>query len=55
MAGDWNCTEVFKVDRIGEEPHFQSAVVLSKVIQELDLSDVWRNRNKGIKLYIYQS
>jgi len=51
MAGDWNCTEDFNVDRFVEEPHFQSAVVLSRVIQEHDLSDIWRNRNKGIPLH----
>ncbi len=48
MAGDWNCTEHFNVDRNSEEPHFQSGVVLSKLIQEHDLTDVWRNRNEGI-------
>ncbi len=53
MAGDWNCTEHFNVDRNSEEPHFQSGVVLSKLIEEHDLTDIWRNRNEGIKQYTW--
>ncbi len=53
MAGDWNCTEHFNVDRNSKEPNFQSDVVLSKLIQEHDLTDVWRNRNEGIKQYTW--
>ncbi len=53
MAGDWNCTEHFNVDRISEEPNFQSGAVFFKLIQEHDLTDVWRNRNEGIKQYTW--
>ncbi len=53
IAGDWNCTEHFNVDRNSKEPNFQSGVVLSKLIQEHDLTDVWRNRNEGIKQYTW--
>lgn len=28
MAGNWNCTEDFKMDRNGEETNFQLGVVL---------------------------
>lgn len=53
MAGDWNCTENFKLDRTREEPHFQSGLVLSDLVKECELDDVWRNRNNQIKQYTW--
>ncbi len=53
MGGDWNCTTNFLLDRNGEEPHSQSSKMLLKVTQELDLIDVWRNRNQLMKQYTW--
>lgn len=35
MGGDWNCATDFTLDRIGREPHLQSAAVLSGLEAEL--------------------
>jgi len=50
LGGDFNCTLDFTQDRNGEEPHIQSALCLSNVIKNLNLSDVWREHN----LYTWQ-
>uniref|UniRef100_A0A674NTS8 Endonuclease/exonuclease/phosphatase domain-containing protein n=1 Tax=Takifugu rubripes TaxID=31033 RepID=A0A674NTS8_TAKRU len=42
MGGDWNCTTDVTLDRIGQEPHLQSAAVLSRLGAELGMVDVWR-------------
>jgi len=53
IGGDWNCTIDFVVDRNGEEPHSKSRDVLKKVINEFQLTDVWRTRNEGVKQYTW--
>lgn len=53
FGGDWNCTIDFTVDRNGEEPHNQSSALLSKVIKDFQLTDVWRIRNEGVKQYTW--
>lgn len=53
IGGDWNCTIDFIVDRNGEEPHHESSVVLSKILKEFELIDIWRRRNIGIKQYTW--
>lgn len=53
FGGDWNCTIDFTVDRNGEEPHNQSSVLLSKVINNFQLTDVWRIRNEGVRQYTW--
>ena len=39
IGGDWNCTDPLKGDRIGEEPHPQSASVLTSVVTQHGLKD----------------
>lgn len=53
LEGDWNCTIDFVVDRSGEEPHNKSSDALKKVINEFQLTDVWRMRNEGVKQYTW--
>ncbi len=45
MAGDWNCTLNFNIDRNAEEPHNKSSLVLSNVVKNLNLEDIWRIKN----------
>lgn len=45
MGGDFNCTLDCTQDRKSEEPHAQSALCLTNVIKNLNLSDVWREHN----------
>lgn len=42
VGGDWNCTTHPSVDRNAGEPHPPSASLLSSVLIENDLIDVWR-------------
>lgn len=53
IGGDWNCTVDFIIDRNGEEPHNESSVVLLKMIKELNLIDIWRKINIGIRQYTW--
>lgn len=53
IGGDWNCTIDFIIDRNGEEPHHESSVVLSKILKEFELIDIWRRRNPRIKQYTW--
>lgn len=53
IGGDWNCTTNFIIDRNGEEPHNQSSIQLLKIINEFDLIDLWRSRNKGVRQYTW--
>lgn len=53
LRGNWNCTTDFVVDRNGEEPHGQSTVVLSKMVKELEVIDIWRERNIEVRQYIW--
>lgn len=53
IGGDWNCTIDFIVDRIGEELHHESSVVLSKILKEFELIYIRRRRNTGIKQYTW--
>lgn len=51
VGGDFNCTLDFVIDRNGEEPHLSSAKVLEKIITQLGLVDVWRDKNKNVRQY----
>lgn len=53
MGGDWNCTENFTIDRTSEEPHLQSSSQLSKIIQEIDLLDMWRIKHPQVRQYTW--
>ncbi len=53
IGGDWNCTVDFITDRNGEEPHHGSSFVLSNILKEFELIDIWRRRNIGIKQYTW--
>ncbi len=39
MAGDWNCTLNFNIDRNAQEPHQKSALILSNVVKNLNLEE----------------
>ncbi len=52
LGGDWNCTLVFTLDRIGEEPHSQSALCLASVTENHFL-DVWREQNLSTRQYTW--
>ena len=51
VGGDWNCTLDFTLDRNGSEPHPKSAKSLAGVIKQLNLTDVWRDKNPSVKQY----
>lgn len=53
MAGDWNCTLNFNIDRNAEEPHQKSACVLSNMVKILNLEDIWRMKNPLLKQYTW--
>ncbi len=53
MAGDWNCTLNFNMDRNAEEPHHKSALVLSNIVKHLNLEDVRRIKNPLLKQYTW--
>ncbi|XDV49743.1 hypothetical protein PO909_018933 [Leuciscus waleckii] len=53
VGGDWNCTTDFTIDRNGEEPHSQSSMMLTKVLNEFELIDVWRMINKRVRQYTW--
>uniref|UniRef100_A0A3P9LKP2 Reverse transcriptase domain-containing protein n=1 Tax=Oryzias latipes TaxID=8090 RepID=A0A3P9LKP2_ORYLA len=53
MGGDWNCTLDFTLDRTGAEPHFQSSSVLSKIVSDSSLVDVWRLNNPQTRQYTW--
>lgn len=53
IGSDWNCTVDFIKDRNGEEPHHGSSSVLSNILKEFELTDIWRRRNIGIKQYTW--
>ena len=52
-SGDWNCTTEFTEDRIGEEPHLQSADCLSKLCIHLDWTDAWRIKHPSERQYTW--
>lgn len=45
LGGDWNCTLDFTMDRNGEEPYPPSANVLSNIIRDYELVDIWREQH----------
>ncbi len=45
LGGDWNCTLDLTLDRNGEEPCPPSVTVLSNIIRDYDLIDVWREHH----------
>ncbi|KAI4877217.1 hypothetical protein NFI96_029766 [Prochilodus magdalenae] len=53
MGGDWNCTLDPTVDRTGEEPHPQSAMVLGGVDRQCGLVDMWRESNRLMRQYTW--
>lgn len=53
IAGDFNCTLDFIMDRIGEEPHLQSSQSLNTTITHLDLLDTWRVKHPQSRQYIW--
>ncbi|KAI4883755.1 hypothetical protein NFI96_007667 [Prochilodus magdalenae] len=53
MGGDWNCTLDPTVDRTGEEPHPQSAMVLGGVVRQCGLVDMWRDSNQLVRQYTW--
>ena len=52
-SGDWNCTTDFLEDRIGEEPHLQSAACLRRLLLKLDLTDAWRIKHPSDRQYTW--
>ena len=53
VGGDFNCTPDFTVDRIGEEPHPNSAQSLNSTINQLDLVDTWRVKHPQSRQYTW--
>ena len=53
MGGDWNCTTDFTLDRTGEEPHLQSSTILSQVISESGVVDVWRVKHPQVRQHTW--
>ena len=53
LGGDWNCINVLSQDSNGEEPHPPSASVLESVVNSMDLVDVWREKNTGVRQYTW--
>lgn len=53
LGGDWNCTLDFTVDRNGEEPCPPSINVLSDIIRDYDLFDVWREHHPMARQYTW--
>ena len=53
MGGDWNCTTNFTLDRTGEEPHLQSSTILSQVISESGVVDVWRVKHPQVRQHTW--
>ncbi len=53
VGGDFNCTSVFTVDRIGEEPHPQSSQSLNSIITHLGLLDRWRVKHPQSRQYTW--
>ncbi len=49
LGGDWNCT----LDRNGEEPCPPSVTVLSNIIRDYDLIDVWREHHPMARQYTW--
>lgn len=53
MGGDWNCTLNVTMDRNGEERHPQAVDVLTRLVREYNLIDIWREKNKNVKQYTW--
>ncbi|KAI4874452.1 hypothetical protein NFI96_024313, partial [Prochilodus magdalenae] len=53
MGGEWNCTLDSTLDRTGDEPHPQSAVVLVGVVRQCGMVDTWRERNQLVRQYTW--
>ncbi|KAK0148421.1 Transposon TX1 uncharacterized protein [Merluccius polli] len=53
MAGDWNCTTDFTLDRTGQEPHLQSAAALAQLGAEAGVVDVWRIKHPSVRQYTW--
>ena len=53
MAGDWNCTTDFTLDRTGQEPHLQSAAALAQLGAEEGVVDVWRVKHPSNRQYTW--
>lgn len=53
LGGDWNCTTHHSVDRNAEEPHPPSASLLNSIVEEHDLTDVWRKLNSKVRQYTW--
>ena len=53
LGGDWNCTGDASRDRNSEEPHPSSASLLSRVVEENDLLDTWRELHPSARQYTW--
>ena len=53
VGGDFNCTLDFTMDRVGEEPHPQSARTLASVLSQLDMVDSFRVRHPRARRYTW--
>lgn len=53
LAGDFNCTVNFSLDRNGKEPHLGSAGALEKLLKKHVLQDVWRDKHPTDRQYTW--
>lgn len=49
----WNCTTDYILNRNWVEAHPQSVVVLTNMLKQHGLVDMWRDRNQGDRSYTW--